>query len=102
MKKLAYGSAVAMFLSATAFAQSPDITLTRLDCSGPNTSPSDVARFSDTYAHEGRKVQLTGSCYLIKHGSDYMLWDLGYPTAASGLAQGNAPTVKTPLVDQLA
>jgi N-acyl homoserine lactone hydrolase len=87
---------------ASALAQTPEITLTRLDCAGPNSTPSDVARFSDTYAHEGRKVQLTGSCYLIKHGGDYMLWDLGYPTAASGLAQGNAPTVKTPLVDQLA
>jgi N-acyl homoserine lactone hydrolase len=88
--------------SSVAAAQTPAVTLTRLDCSGPNVTPSDVARFSDTYAFNGKKVQLTGSCYLIKHGGDYMIWDTGYPTAASGLAQGNAPTVKTPLVEQLA
>lgn len=100
--KMAHLSAPIMLVCASAFAQAPEVTLTRLDCAGPNSSPSNVARFSDTYAHEQLQVQLTGSCYLIKHGSDYMIWDLGYPTVASGLAQGNAPTVKTPLVEQLA
>lgn len=102
MKKISVLAACAALGCATALAQAPELTLTRLDCAGANSAPSDVARFSDTYAHEGRKVQLTGSCYLIKHGNDYMIWDTGYPTAASGLTQGSAPTVKTPLVDQLA
>ncbi|HEY8537728.1 MAG TPA: N-acyl homoserine lactonase family protein [Steroidobacteraceae bacterium] len=93
---------IAAVACASAAAQTPEVTLTRLDCASANTAPSDVARFSDTFALEGKKIQLTVSCYLIKHGSDYMIWDVGYPTAASGLAQGNAPTVKTPLVDQLA
>jgi len=87
---------------STAMAQAADLTLTRLECTGPASGPSDVARFSDSYAHEGRKVQLTGSCYLIKHGSDYMIWDTGYPTAASGLVPANAATAKLPLVEQLA
>lgn len=103
MTKTVRFSLIAMLgCAAGAQAQTTELTLTRLDCAGPNTAPVSVARFSDTYAHEERKVALTGSCYLIKHGNDYLLWDLGYPTAASGLAQGNAPTVKTPLVDQLA
>jgi N-acyl homoserine lactone hydrolase len=103
MNKIKLIAALAASLaSSVVVAQTPDLTLTRLDCAGANTAPVSVARFSDTYAHEELKVQLTGSCYLIKHGSDYMIWDLGYPTAASGLAQGNSTTVKTPLVDQLA
>jgi glyoxylase-like metal-dependent hydrolase (beta-lactamase superfamily II) len=102
MKKISYFLSLAMFAGTGALAQTAELTLTRLDCAGPNTAPSDVARFSDTYAYEGKKVLLTGSCYLIKHGNDYLVWDTGYPTKESGLAQGNAPTVKTPLVEQLA
>jgi glyoxylase-like metal-dependent hydrolase (beta-lactamase superfamily II) len=75
-----------------------ELSLTRLDCA-PSTfnGPADIGRFSDTFAYEGQKQALTASCYLIKHGSDYMIWDTGYPVSAP---QG--PTVKTPLVDQLA
>jgi len=102
MKKTSYFMLLAMFAGTSALAQTTELTLTRLDCASSNTAPSDVARFSDTYAYEGKKVLLTGSCYLIKHGSDYLIWDTGYPTKESGLAQGNAPTVKTPLVEQLA
>src|SRR5262245_48754153 len=56
---------------AQAQAPSPssvEVTLTRLDC-GTAPQPSDVARFSDTYAYQDFKVQLTYSCYLIKHGN---------------------------------
>ena len=104
MNKIAGCSLIASLVYASAFAQTPEVTLTRLDCSSPNPTPTDVARFSDTYAYEGKgkKVQLTASCYLIAHGVDYMIWDTGYPTAASGLAPAGAPTVKTPLVEQLA
>jgi hypothetical protein len=46
----------------------PTITLTRLAC-GTNAAPTDVAaRFSDTYAWPELKIQLTFSCYLIRHG----------------------------------
>jgi len=73
----------------------PAVTLTRLQC-GSNTAPTDVGqRFSDTYAFNGLKVQLTASCYLIRHGDDYLIWDTGYPT-------GSAPTApKQSLVDLL-
>ena len=71
MKKTSHLALLGALACATAGAQAPEVTLTRMDCSGPNATPSDVARFSDTYAYEGKKVQLTGSCYLIKHGSDY-------------------------------
>jgi N-acyl homoserine lactone hydrolase len=63
----------------------PEVTLTRLQC-GTNAAPTDVGlRFSDTYMFKGLMVQLTFSCYLIKHGDDYMIWDTGNaPTAGAG------------------
>ena len=87
--------AVSADSAATAQA-TPAVTLTRLDC-GTSTGPTDVGgRMSDTYAFSGLKVQLTVSCYLVKHGDDYLIWDTGYPV-------GNTPTApKTSLVDLLA
>jgi len=73
----------------------PVITLSRLQC-GTNAAPTDVGlRFSDTYAFSGLKVQLTFSCYLIRHGDDYMIWDTGNSTAAGATAP------KTTLVELL-
>lgn len=66
-------------------AQEVEVTLTRLDC-GTAAAPSDVARFSDTYAYNGTKVQLTYSCYLIKHGNEYLVWDAGQPDNGSASA----------------
>jgi N-acyl homoserine lactone hydrolase len=97
LAKLAVGTCAVVFAQTTARAQTPPtITLTRLDC-GTNAAPTDVGlRFSDTYAYNGLKVQLTFSCYLIRHGDDYMVWDTGNPV-------GTTPTApKTSLVDLLA
>jgi N-acyl homoserine lactone hydrolase len=95
---LAAGSFAIGMLPASAQTPAPtptpvEVTLTRLDC-GNAAAPSDVSRFSDTYAYTDLKVQLTYSCYLIKHGEEYMVWDAGNPTTS--------PTVKVTLLDQLA
>lgn len=75
----------------------PEVTLTRLDC-GTGGPPFVAApRFSDTYsAFGGMKFQLVYSCYLIKHGEDYMIWDSGHSMAAGDRAP------KVSMVDQLA
>ncbi len=73
----------------------PEVTLTRIDCGTPVLN--DVgARFTDTYAYDGVKVLFTFSCYLIKHGNDYLLWDTGHAMTAG------APAPKRTIVDQLA
>src|SRR5262245_54862025 len=83
MPSVALGSALAFAVAAqTAAPAVPEVTLTRLDCGGANM-PTDVARFSDTNAMDGKKVPLTASCYLIKHGEEYLLWDAGYPAATA-------------------
>ena len=87
-------SVLAMPFASASAQEAPTVTLTRLSC-GTNAAPSDVGRFSDTYAYNGLKVQLTFSCYAIRHGDDYLIWDTGNPV-------GTTPTApKTSIVDLL-
>jgi N-acyl homoserine lactone hydrolase len=77
-------------------AQAADLSIARLDC---GTSPPPVVvneRFSDTYAFPGLKLTFVFSCYLIKHGDDYLLWDTGHAMTMPNVAP------KVSLVDQLA
>ena len=82
-------------VSVSAWAQS-DVSLWRIDC-GTGATPTVVnERFSDTFALPGLKLTFTFSCYLIKHGDDYMVWDTGFAPGANA----NAP--KTGIADYLA
>ena len=65
-----------------------DLSLWRLDC-GTSAQPNDLARWSDTFAYRDVKMLFTYSCYVIKHGDDYMVWDTGFPPGANP----NAPKV---------
>jgi len=76
-----------------------DVSLTRLDC-GKTTTVADVSRFSDVAAFPGLKIQLTFSCYLIRHGNDYLVWDTGNPAATPDKALPTSPAAS--LVEQLA
>ena len=85
-----------VFAHAPARAQAPEVTLTRMDC-GTGGPPGDMnLRFSDTFSLVGLKMSLVYSCYLIKHGNDYMVWDSGHSM------QAGARAPKVSLVDQLA
>jgi N-acyl homoserine lactone hydrolase len=78
-------------------AQTPaDVTLTRLDGGTPQAPVEVNARFSDTYAYPGLKLQFVYSCYLVKHGNEYMIWDTGQSMSAGPVAP------KVGLVDLLA
>ncbi len=77
-------------------AQAADLSIARLDC---GTSPPPIVvneRFSDTYAFPGLKLTFVFSCYIIKHGDDYLLWDTGHAMTMPNVAP------KVSLVDQLA
>ena len=76
LRRLLAAFLVGTLAAAPAFAQAPaEVTLTRLDC---GTGFNDARRFSDTFAYTDPKKPLTFSCYVIKHGDDYMVWDTGY------------------------
>jgi glyoxylase-like metal-dependent hydrolase (beta-lactamase superfamily II) len=77
---------------ASALAQAPEVTLTRLDCgSGVN----DPRRFSDTFQYTETTKPFTFSCYVIRHGNNVMVWDTGY-------LPGSVPNATNkPIVDLL-
>ncbi|WP_431287019.1 N-acyl homoserine lactonase family protein [Roseateles chitinivorans] len=56
-------------------AAAQEVTLTRLDC---GNGTNDPRRFSDTFAYTETSKPFTFSCYVIRHGSDVMVWDTGY------------------------
>jgi len=79
------------------------IAIARLDCG--TIQVNDLNVFSDTDAYVGKKMTLTDSCYLLRHGDEYLLWDTGLPAALKGAAlSGAGPmsvTLKITLVEQL-
>jgi glyoxylase-like metal-dependent hydrolase (beta-lactamase superfamily II) len=92
----AVGLCANVLIGLPAMAQAPaEVTLTRIDC-GTGATPTDVGqRFTDTSAYKDLKLTFTFSCYLIKHGNEYMVWDTGFAPGGSP----NAP--KVGIVDRL-
>src|ERR1043165_5229985 len=78
--------------AGAALAQTPEVTVTRLDCgSGAN----DPRRFSDTFQYTETTKPFTFSCYVVRHGSDAMVWHNAY-------RRGSVPKAPTkPIVDLL-
>lgn len=105
---LCLGSAAILAASGCAQMQAPaapgqpaaaaaEVTLTRFaDCGTPQAPTEVNLRFNDTWALPGVNVQFTFSCYLIRHGNEYMVWDTGHALTAG------APAPKSPLPEQLA
>jgi N-acyl homoserine lactone hydrolase len=77
-----------------------------LDC-GSATSP-DFSQWSPG-SNQGRPVVMSDPCYLIKHGSDWLMWDTGVDDRLAGLPRGRevahkvrgivGPTVTRQLVE---
>ena len=81
---------IGALLSFAAAAQ--DLTLTRLDCGNGSNDPR---RFSDTFAYTETTKPFTFSCYVIRRGTEVMVWDTGY-------LPGSVPNATNkPLVDLL-
>lgn len=70
-------AALLAFLGAPATAATPpvDVRLYTLDCG--TLEIDDMGMFSDTGEHGSEKGTLAVSCYLVKHGADWLLWDTG-------------------------
>jgi glyoxylase-like metal-dependent hydrolase (beta-lactamase superfamily II) len=98
MQGIRHAIALGLCAAMPALAQTPaEVTLTRLDC-GTGAKPVAIAeRFTDTFAYSpDKQLPFTYSCYVIRHGSDIMVWDTGFPPGANP----NAPKVS--LTEQLA
>ena len=76
----------------------------RLDCGEVHFTDFN-AFFSDASEYPAGPKRLVASCYLIRHGTDYMLWDTGLPAALVGNPNSNAAmtaSLRASIVDQLA
>lgn len=83
---LSLGIAAAVALAAGASAQprgAASVGIVRLDC-GNGTVKDFNAFFSDTNEYPRGPRVITSSCYLVRHGSDYLLWDTGFSAAIKG------------------
>ncbi len=56
-------------------APGPTVRLYTLDCG--RIDFNDLKGFSDTGEHDGETEVMPVSCFLIRHGSEWMLWDAG-------------------------
>jgi glyoxylase-like metal-dependent hydrolase (beta-lactamase superfamily II) len=52
-----------------------DLRLYRLDCG--NMHIGDMSMMSDAGQYQGRSYDIVISCYLIRHGDTWLLWDTG-------------------------
>jgi glyoxylase-like metal-dependent hydrolase (beta-lactamase superfamily II) len=87
--------AAAILASLAPAANAADVALARLDCGGA-PEPVSVASFSDTMEHPELRLPLVYSCYLVRHGDRYLVWDTG------NAMDGSPRAPKASLVDQLA
>jgi N-acyl homoserine lactone hydrolase len=93
-------------LSATSAIAAPATAdkLWRLDCGTVHVNVLNA--FSDTQSYPGQARDLAASCYLIKHGATYMLWDTGLPLAMKGAPDDRtkpmSPTLRLSITEQLA
>lgn len=106
MREPAAAVAILMAIATLEFAQaasSVDLQLARLDCG--QIRVDDLNDFSDTFAYPGRSKRLVASCYLIKHGDAYMLWDSGLPESTLGQPlegkDAKEETLSVTIVEQL-
>lgn len=97
------GLALAALSLAGARAAEPTVKLWRLDCG--SIWVADLDDYSDTRAYVGQSRRFSASCYLIRHGDSYMLWDTGLARTELGkpLTEGReeSDTLRVTLLDQL-
>ena len=86
----------------TSYAALPDVNMYRLDCG--HMTLGDKAVMSDTGLYRGQSLDIVMSCYLIRHGDDWLLWDAGLPKKylAGPLVEGSFTTkLDHTIVDQI-
>ena len=84
-------------------ADRPALKLWRLDCG--TIEIGNLDEYSDTFAYPGRSMTFTDSCYLVRNGDRYLLWDTGLPKTLEGKEEESGTdrmSLKASIVRQLA
>ncbi len=53
----------------------------------------DISRWSPG-VNVGKSMDFVDSCYLIKHGQDWLLWDTGVADAIAAMPEGQRPPIR--------
>ena len=95
-------SAAFVLAPAVAAEDSPALEMWRLDCG--KLDIGDLASFSDAHLYDGQKHEAVVSCYLIRNGDRYLLWDAGLSADLVGTTMTEGPftvSMERSIVDQL-
>lgn len=93
-------AAAAVLAPASAIAQGSGVELWRLDCGSLDV---DLGMFSDTGMYQGQKRTLVASCYLVRDGDRYLLWESGVDGGLAGKPKDKEGVLlKASIVAQLA
>lgn len=96
---------MSLALSAAVQAAAPkaNVMIWRLDCG--QIQMNDAAPLSDAGVYDGQSRRLSNGCYLIRHGTELLLWDAGLPSTLLSKpvdSQPISPTLSVDLPTQLA
>ena len=88
MRRFILLAAALMLLQTAPVSAAPatDVRLYTLDCG--RIDFTDMAVFSDTDDHDGERGAMPVTCFLIRHGDDWLLWDLGLGDEIAASATG--------------
>lgn len=101
MRRLSVGLIAACVAGVVAAQPSPSVELWRLDCG--SIAIANLGDFSDTGLYRGEKKELAASCYLVRNGDRYLLWDTGLDGALAGKPRdSNGSKVDRTIAAQLA
>ena len=73
---------LALTVPGAASAQGGEVELWRLDCG--RIEVGNLDDYSDGFLYPGESMTFTDSCYLIRNGDRYLLWDTGLPADLIG------------------
>jgi N-acyl homoserine lactone hydrolase len=74
---LPFITAIVSLLAAAEATARPQLELYAMDCG--RFSFADTDFYADDGSFKGVRGEMVNPCYLIRHGSDHLLWDLGMP-----------------------
>lgn len=66
-----------LLVVGASYAATPELRMYRLDCG--RMTLGDKSMMSDEGLYKGQSYDIVISCYLIKHGKNWLLWDTGLP-----------------------
>jgi N-acyl homoserine lactone hydrolase len=98
MKRISLMTAALFLVCASGWAQSAGKGVDRLyvlDC-GMGHAPDESRWTMGT--NVGKPVDISDSCFLVRHGSEYFLWDTGISDAVAAMPDGWLPT-NNPVTD---